>query len=75
MRIDRKVLRAVRVMFFQQQKLNLLLDLFFCFVPYTPRDEEMLWLRQVSGCSHQDKGDKLTVVLFLIPFECVTQLS
>lgn len=42
MRIYRKVLRAVRVMFFQWQKLNLLLDLYFCVVLRLPCDEEMV---------------------------------
>lgn len=61
-------------MFFQQQNLSLLLGLYFCLVLGLPCDEEKVSLRQVLGYSYQDEGDVLSVVLFLIPFECVSQL-
>lgn len=65
MRIYRKVLRAVKVMFFfQQQTLNLLLDLFFCFVPCSPRDEEMLWLRQCSAAAIRIKETRRQLFYF-----------
>lgn len=60
-------------MFFQQQNRSLLLDLYFCLVLGLLCDEKVS-LQQVLGYSYQDEGDVLSVVLFLIPFECVSQL-